>query len=124
MHMRKAWAIKLHFFFGINSLHSCILVFPLLDGFNSSFVISPIIQRDVQALPPFTIKQILEASVEGGKYRIDGREVGQATIVGIVMQAEVKSTDILYTIDDGTGSINVRQYIDEDQQQQGVPNIP
>lgn len=81
-------------------------------------------KRDAQALPPFTIKQILDATIDNGKYRIDGREVGQATIVGIVMQAEVKSTDILYTIDDGTGSINVRQYIDEDQQQQGVPNIP
>ncbi|KAI1423301.1 replication protein A, subunit RPA32 [Xylaria sp. FL1777] len=74
-----------------------------------------------ESLRPVTIKQIIDAEpayAGDASFRIDGLDVKQVTIVGQVRVINQQTTNITYRIDDGTGVIEVKQWLDADKQQQ------
>lgn len=73
---------------------------------------------DEQTLIPVTIAMAFQASSDssGGNDTLtlkDGRPLHQVKIIGAVRHAEVQSTNIMYTIEDGTGAIDVKQWADD-----------
>lgn len=74
---------------------------------------------DEQTLIPVTIAMAYQASSDssggnnGGLALKDGRPLHQVKIIGAVRNAEVQSTNIMYTIEDGTGAIDVKQWSDD-----------
>ncbi|KAI5817161.1 replication factor A2 [Pyronema omphalodes] len=72
--------------------------------------------RSSETLRPVTIKQILEArqDVGDGPFMIDSVELGLLTFVGRVQGVTEQATNITYVIDDGTGTLDVKQWIDAD----------
>ena len=73
--------------------------------------------KDRQSLIPVTIKQLKNApamtSGEQG-FQLDGRDLYQVTICGLIMNADEQSTNLQYTIDDGTDTIMVKMWVDAD----------
>lgn len=71
-------------------------------------------QVDNQTLRPVTIKQLLDATQPhpDAAHQVDGADIGSVYIVGQVRNISMQSTNITYKIDDGTGEIEARQYID------------
>jgi replication factor A2 len=68
-------------------------------------------------LLPVTIKQLVNASnsdANDSKFKIDDKEFMQCKIVGQIMMINRASTTTNYTIDDGTGSISVRMFVSND----------
>ncbi|OLL22241.1 Replication factor A protein 2, partial [Neolecta irregularis DAH-3] len=63
-----------------------------------------------------TIKQILEASQihPDAEFRIDNAEIGYVTFVGQIRNVAMASTNVTYRIEDGTGLIEVKQWLDSD----------
>lgn len=73
--------------------------------------------REEQTLIPCTIRMILagtSASPDGeGRLLPDGREMDKIKIVGAVRSVERNSTNYNYSIEDGTGLIDVKCWINE-----------
>ncbi|KHJ35706.1 putative replication protein a 32 kda subunit [Erysiphe necator] len=67
-------------------------------------------------LRPLTIKQIIEAQQPhpDSEFKIDGVEVTQLTFVGQIQTVSSQATNTTYKVDDGTGLIEVKQWIDGD----------
>ncbi|CBX92781.1 similar to replication protein A 32 kDa subunit [Plenodomus lingam JN3] len=66
------------------------------------------------SLRPVTIKQILEATTDSSskdEFKIDGAIV---TFVGQIRNISTQTTNTTYRLDDGTGSIEVKQWVDSD----------
>jgi replication factor A2 len=65
-----------------------------------------------------TIKQILDADVpfQDAEFKIDGTEVAQVTFVGMVRNVSPQTTNVTFRLDDGTGVIEVKHWIDADKQ--------
>lgn len=66
------------------------------------------------ALRPVQIEQVLNASQPhpDSPFMIDGAEIGAITFVGRVVNVSSAATNTTYKIDDGTGSIEVKQWVD------------
>lgn len=71
-------------------------------------------QLNKQSLAPCTIKQLKNAPASGGDngFSVDGKDLHQVTIVGLITHADEQNTNLQYTIDDGTDSMNVKMWID------------
>lgn len=69
-----------------------------------------------ESLRPVTIKQILDAeeAYAGADFRIDGSPVTQITFVGQIRSVTTQPTNITLKIDDGTGQMEVKKWIDVD----------
>ncbi|KAI1760866.1 replication protein A, subunit RPA32 [Hypoxylon sp. FL1150] len=70
-----------------------------------------------ESLRPVTVKQIIDAEQafgSDGPFRIDGVDVTQVTFVGMVRQINPQTTNITYRLDDGTGVMEVKQWLDPD----------
>lgn len=69
--------------------------------------------RDNDVLIPATIKQLFGATQDApdDSFMIDGKEVAQVKVVGCVVEMAVQSTNISYQLEDGTGRIEVKQWI-------------
>ncbi|KAK8080684.1 replication factor A2 [Apiospora hydei] len=67
---------------------------------------------------PVTIKQVIEAeqAYPDAPFRIDGLEVTQVTFVGMVRAISPQTTNVTFRLDDGTGIIEVKQWLDADKQ--------
>ncbi|KAL9026126.1 MAG: hypothetical protein Q9196_005161 [Gyalolechia fulgens] len=65
-------------------------------------------------LRPCTIKQVLDASQPhpDADFKIDDIEVQQLTFVGQIRNISTQTTNITYKLDDGTGTVEVKQWID------------
>ena len=76
-------------------------------------------QSQVQTLRPVTIKQILEATSQfpDAPLMVDQKEITQVVFLGRVMSCQVSSSNFQYTFDDGTGTIDVRQYTDNEDEE-------
>jgi len=63
---------------------------------------------------PMTIKQILDAQQPhpDADFRSDGEPFSQVTFVGQIRSISTQPTNITYKIDDGTGIIEAKQWID------------
>jgi len=71
---------------------------------------------DKQTLIPLTIGVFKQASTSDEEtIQIDGREINQVTIVGKIDNIVEQSTYVNYALDDGTGSIEVRFWLDSDE---------
>lgn len=70
--------------------------------------------RDNKTLRPVTIKQILDASspYPEAPYQIDSADVANVLFVGQVRNISAQSTNVTYKIDDGTGEIEVKKWVD------------
>lgn len=73
---------------------------------------------DEQTLIPVTISMAFKARSDssGGNDVLtleDGRPLHSVKIIGAVRSADVQSTNIMYTIEDGTGALNVKQWADD-----------
>jgi len=77
------------------------------------------------SLRPLTIMQLTKASQAhtDAEWRVDDVEIGQATIVGQVISIQVHSTNHVFTIDDGTGRIEARHYVDSANDNEGSTGI-
>lgn len=63
---------------------------------------------------PVTIKQLLNAAQvhPDSDYTIDGVDVGSIILIGTVHNRSISATNVSYEIGDGTGHIDVRQWLD------------
>eukprot|EP00123_Amoebidium_parasiticum_P005613 comp16768_c0_seq1/m.15115 comp16768_c0_seq1/g.15115 ORF comp16768_c0_seq1/g.15115 comp16768_c0_seq1/m.15115 type:complete len:281 (-) comp16768_c0_seq1:570-1412(-) len=66
--------------------------------------------------PPVSIKQVLQAQQDLGDdlFKIDGRSPNQVTFIGRIMSVQPQSTNVVYKIEDGTGQIDVKLWVDND----------
>jgi replication factor A2 len=67
---------------------------------------------DEQTLVPVTIKMLIEAS-KNNKILLDGREPYQVKLVAAITSVTKGSTSYNYVIEDGTGGIEVKEWVDE-----------
>ncbi|XP_045821402.1 replication protein A 32 kDa subunit A-like [Trifolium pratense] len=77
---------------------------------------APTKNRDSQGLVPVTVKQISEASHSGDEksnFSINGVDLTNVTLVGIVHEKAERNTDVNFVLDDGTGRITCRRWINE-----------
>lgn len=67
-----------------------------------------------ESLRPVTIKQLLDwtEAFPGQDTIIDGSPLTQLTIVGQIRKINPQATNITYTLDDGTGTIDVKKWVD------------
>eukprot|EP00536_Pseudo-nitzschia_multiseries_P003635 jgi/Psemu1/252815/estExt_Genewise1Plus.C_570022 len=73
---------------------------------------------DEQTLIPITISMAYKARSDpsGGDDTLtleDGRPLHSAKIIAAVRSADVQSTNIMFTLEDGTGTIDVKQWLDD-----------
>ena len=70
--------------------------------------------RDNKTLRPVTVKQILDASqpYPEAPFQIDSADVANVLFMGQVRNISSQSTNVTYKIDDGTGEIEVKKWID------------
>jgi len=73
-----------------------------------------------ESLRPVTVKQILDAeeAYAGADFKIDGATVTQVTAVGQVRSFNPQATNLTIRIDDGTGQLEVKKFIDTDKQEE------
>lgn len=71
-----------------------------------------------QSLIPVTVKQLqLAAQALDDTFKLDGRELNQVTIVGSIVSIAEASTNLNFTVEDGTGKMEVKMWVDADEQQ-------
>ncbi|KAK8968477.1 Replication protein A 32 kDa subunit A [Platanthera guangdongensis] len=78
--------------------------------------ISPSKIRTPQTLIPVTVKQIIEAyrSIEDkSAIVVDGVELANMRLVGLVMNRTERATEVSFTLDDGTGRIDITRWANE-----------
>eukprot|EP00249_Psilotum_nudum_P036570 c8027_g1_i1 orf=121-1023(+) len=65
-------------------------------------------------LLPLTVKQMSSATQKPADdtFYVDGVDVNNVTLVGMVFEKEEKVTDVSFSLDDGTGRIEVKRWID------------
>ncbi|KAI0224681.1 Replication protein A 32 kDa subunit-B [Lamellibrachia satsuma] len=69
-----------------------------------------------QSCLPCTVAQIYKANQQDDSFYIEGTEVHQITIIGIVRSVKESATRLDYEIDDMTGPpLEVRQFVDNDE---------
>ncbi|KAH9760070.1 Replication protein A 32 kDa subunit A [Citrus sinensis] len=72
--------------------------------------------RDSQGLVPVTVKMISEASHSGddkSNFMINGLEITNVTLVGLVYNKEERASDVNFTLDDGTGRVVCKRWASE-----------
>ncbi|CAH9098930.1 unnamed protein product [Cuscuta epithymum] len=72
--------------------------------------------RDTQSLLPLTVKQIIDAvqtSDDKINFLVDGVDVNNVKLVGIVFNIADRATDISFVLDDGTGRIDCYRWLNE-----------
>lgn len=72
--------------------------------------------RETQGLIPVTVKQINEASHSGDEkssFAINGVDLTNVTLVGMVFEKSERNTDVNFILDDGTGRINCRRWVND-----------
>lgn len=77
---------------------------------------APTKSRDSQGLIPVTVKQISEASHSGDEksnFSINGVDLTNVTLVGMVYEKTERNTDVNFVLDDGTGRIKCRRWVND-----------
>ncbi|KAK8513464.1 hypothetical protein V6N12_052652 [Hibiscus sabdariffa] len=77
---------------------------------------TPSQSRDTQGLLPVTVKQISEASRSGDEkpnFIIDGVHVNNVKLIGMLFNKNVRSSDVRFDLDDGTGRVECRRWVTE-----------
>lgn len=73
--------------------------------------------RDQKTLLPLTIHQLLTAQQNepDDHFRVDNVELHQVKLVGQVVEVEETATTRLYKIDDGTGIMGCRVFVETEE---------
>jgi replication factor A2 len=73
------------------------------------------------SLRPFTISQLNKASQAhtDAEWRVEDAEIGQVTVVGQVVSIQKQATNCVYMVDDGTGRIEARHWVDSTNEDEG-----
>ncbi|KAF9435316.1 replication factor A protein 2 [Entomortierella beljakovae] len=67
-------------------------------------------------LRPVTIKQLLAViETQTDDFRIDGKDLGQVTLIGVVRNINRQSTHHAFTLEDGTGTIETKRFPMDDE---------
>ncbi|KAL3745726.1 hypothetical protein ACJRO7_014790 [Eucalyptus globulus] len=69
-----------------------------------------------QGLVPVTVKQLsgaLQSGDEKSNFSIDGVDVTNVTLVGMVSEMTARVTDVSFALDDGTGRVECRRWVNE-----------
>ncbi|KAJ1420134.1 hypothetical protein SESBI_14574 [Sesbania bispinosa] len=77
---------------------------------------APLKSRETQGLVAVTVKQISEASHSGDEksnFLINGVNMSNVTLVGMVFEKAERNTDVSFVLDDGTGRIKCRRWVNE-----------
>ncbi|KAK9070237.1 hypothetical protein SSX86_010637 [Deinandra increscens subsp. villosa] len=72
--------------------------------------------RDTFGLIPLTIKQIGEASHSGddrSNFNVSGADVVNVSVVGMVFNIVERNLDVTFTLDDGTGKLDCKRWLNE-----------
>ncbi|KAK9741647.1 hypothetical protein RND81_03G119300 [Saponaria officinalis] len=73
--------------------------------------------RDALGIVPVTVKQISQASLSSSddksSFTIDGAPITNVKLVGIVSDMLEKVTDVSFVVDDGTGRIGCKRWLNE-----------
>ena len=71
--------------------------------------------KDRQTLLPLTIRQLKSATQEhqDDSWKVDGAELHQVKIVGNILKVEETSTFTKYDIEDSTGVVEVKMWLDQ-----------
>lgn len=72
--------------------------------------------RGGQGVLPLTVKQISEAyhlNDDKSNFAVDGMDATNVKLLGIVMNRAERVTDVSFTLDDGTGKIDVNRWVNE-----------
>ncbi|KAG7037548.1 Replication protein A 32 kDa subunit A [Cucurbita argyrosperma subsp. argyrosperma] len=72
--------------------------------------------RETPGVVPVTVKQISEASHPGeekANFVINGVDITNVTIVGKVSEKAERNTDITFIVDDGTGRIGCKRWVND-----------
>lgn len=80
-----------------------------------AYVSDSLTQRvGTNSLRPVTIRQVLNASQphSDAPFTFDQAELSQVTLVAWIQNISRNATNVSYTLDDGTGQLDVRQWID------------
>ncbi|TCD64659.1 replication factor A protein 2 [Steccherinum ochraceum] len=77
------------------------------------------------SLRPLTVKQVYAATQAhtDAEWMLDDLEVGQITVVAQVMSVQKQATNSVYYLDDGTGRIEARHWIDTTMEDDEDPNM-
>lgn len=77
-------------------------------------------------LRPVTIKQIIDAQQPhpDAEFTIDGSAVTQLTFIGQINQVSSQATNTTFKLDDGTGLIEVKQWVDSDADPDAAKDLP
>lgn len=74
---------------------------------------------------PMTLKSLVEAQVmPDGRMQLDGAEASSATVYGCVRQVKEGANNMDIIIEDGTNSITVRQYFNNNNSSGGTDTTP
>ncbi|KAI5960888.1 RFA2 [Candida theae] len=67
------------------------------------------------SIAPVTIKQILEAEqpVPDGEFKVHNVSISLVGFIGVVRKVHASGSSLAITVEDGTGSIDVRKWVDE-----------
>ncbi|KAI3444166.1 hypothetical protein Pfo_000831 [Paulownia fortunei] len=82
--------------------------------------------RDNQPMYPVTVKQIIEASPSAddkSNFLIDGVDVYNVKLVGMVFDKSERVTDVSFVIDDGTGRIGCNRWVNDPQDTKEVEGL-
>ncbi|KAE8670732.1 flowering-promoting factor 1-like protein 2-like [Hibiscus syriacus] len=72
--------------------------------------------RDTQGLLSVTVKKISEASRSGDEkpnFIIDGVHVNNVKVIGMLFNKNVRSSDVRFDLDDGTGRVECIRWVTE-----------
>ncbi|KAK1269647.1 Replication protein A 32 kDa subunit A [Acorus gramineus] len=78
--------------------------------------VSPAKSRGTQGVLPLTVKQISEAfhsSDDKSGFVVDGVDASNVRLLGMVTKKMERVTDVSFTLDDGTGRIDVNRWVNE-----------
>mmetsp|Transcript_41640 Transcript_41640/g.104069 ORF Transcript_41640/g.104069 Transcript_41640/m.104069 type:complete len:269 (+) Transcript_41640:48-854(+) len=75
------------------------------------------VNKNEKGIHPVTIRQMQSANAEneGDNLKVDGRDATQVTFIGQIISRNEQATNVNFVIDDGTGSIEVKQWTDTDE---------
>jgi replication factor A2 len=63
---------------------------------------------------PLSIKQILVAQKEEDIFKVDGQELHTVKLIGVVERIVDQSTSFTFVLNDGSGVIECKQWMDKD----------
>ncbi|KAF3935680.1 hypothetical protein ABW19_dt0207302 [Dactylella cylindrospora] len=86
-----------------------------LAGSQSASQASPSKDRSKHTIRPVTIKQIIDATTphDDTTFFVDNHEIHQITFVAQIRSVSKVTTNVMYKMEDGTGSVEVRQFIQD-----------